>query len=238
MGELDFTISRTVGASHITPNGQMRYSAMIDMLQDCEGFQLDSLTLLQDYLRENNIGIFLTSRQLDIKKMPTYAQELNVYTAVYENRAFYGERNTNITSSKGEMLICSYASGAFVKLDTLRPHRMPDEIMSNFTMREKFDMEYLPRKIDVSSCEFHKLGEIKTPRYFLDVYNHVNNARYVDIACEFLPGELSFSRIRIEFKTPAVYGDVIEVFTCEQNGKTIADLRSGSKNYATVEFTI
>ena len=44
-------------------------------------------------------------------------------------------------------------------------------------------------------------------RHHLDTNHHVNNARYVEIARESLPQEISVKELRVEYKKAAVLGD-------------------------------
>ncbi|MDR0222199.1 MAG: acyl-ACP thioesterase [Oscillospiraceae bacterium] len=238
IGSVAFSTERVIGASHVTPDNRLRYSAIVDLMQDCEGFQLDSMTEFREYFKDNGIGIFLTSRQIDIRRLPLYGEKLAVATAVYECKTVYGFRNTNIRGADGEICVCSHAAGAFVDLETGRPRRIPAEIINAFDMRERFDMEYLPRKIAVPGGGFKRLGELKITRYLLDAYNHVNNARYVDLALEFLPADLSVKRIRLEYRAPAALNDLVSVFSRESGGKITVDLRGGETSFAVAELTL
>ncbi|MDR0197300.1 MAG: hypothetical protein LBI36_03675 [Oscillospiraceae bacterium] len=236
IGSTAFSVKRVIGASHVTADNRLRYSAIVDLMQDCEGFQLDSMTEFREYLRDNKIGMFLTSRQLDIKRLPLYGEELTVTTSVYECKTVYGFRNTNIWGGDGEIRVCTYASGAFVDLETGRPRRMPAEIINAFDMREKFDMEYLPRRVAVPERGGEFRGEIKVARYMLDAYNHVNNARYVDLALEYLPRETSVRRMRIDYRSPAVFGDCVGVWLYRDGDVITADLRGEKGSFAVIEF--
>lgn len=230
-----FSVKRTVGASHIAPGGGIKYSALVDFMQDCSGLQLDSLTDMQAYFKKNNVGMYLTSRQLDITRLPVYGEELTVTTAVFECKTIYGYRNTNIWGENGDLRVSSCVTGAFVDLGTGRPHRMPEEVVSGFQMKPKFDMEYMPRRIPLPDAPAEKLGEIKITRCLLDVNNHVNNARYVDLALEFLPPK-TLSRIRLEYRSPAVLGDIVSIYAYDAPGGTVVDLRGEKSSFAIVEL--
>jgi len=234
--EMAFTVNRTVGASHIAPDGRIKYSALIDFMQDCSGLQLDSLTEMQAYFKQNNVGMYLTSRQLDITRLPVYGEDITVTTAVFDCKTIYGYRNTNIWGKDGGLCVASCVTGAFINLGTGRPHRMPESIIGEFNMREKFDMEYLPRRIALPETEARFLGEIKITRWLLDVNNHVNNARYADLATEFLPVDINLSRIRIEYRAPAFLGDIISVMAYNTENGTIIDLKGEKNSYAIAEL--
>jgi len=230
-----FSVRRTVGASHIAPGGTIKYSALIDFMQDCSGLQLDSLTDMQAYFKQNNVGMYLTSRQLDIARLPVYGEEIIITTAVFDCKTIYGYRNTNIWGANGDLLVSSCVTGAFVDLGTGRPHRVPEEVVKSFHMKPKFDMEYLPRRIAIPKAPEEYLGEIKVTRYLLDVNNHVNNARYADLALEYLP-QKPLSRIRLEYRSPALLGDIISVFAYNTNENIVIDLRGEKSSFAVAEL--
>jgi len=235
INNMAYAITRTVGASHIGPDRKIRCSALVDFMQDCSGLQLDSLVNMQAYFKQNNVGMYLTSRQLDIARLPVYGEDVTVTTAVFDCKTIYGYRNTNIWGKDGDLCVASCVTGAFIDLGTGRPHRMPESVIADFQMKPKFDMEYLPRRIALPKVPEEYLGEIKVTRYLLDVNNHVNNARYVDLALEYLPPK-RLSRIRLEYRTPALLGDIISVFAYNTNESVVIDLRGEQNSYAIVEI--
>ncbi|MCQ4637911.1 thioesterase [Anaerovorax odorimutans] len=206
-----FQIQRTVGSSHLDTNGTLRLSAAVDFMQDCCCFQLDSEKQLTEYFQKHHITMFLISRQIDLLKPAFYGDRLSIRTSIYQLRSSYGYRNTLIYSQSGELLIASYAGGAFVSLDKGGSTVMPRDILATVPLDAKFpDMEYLPRKVAVPKESAERTFE-QTPvlRHYIDHNHHVNNARYIDIAQEYLPEDFTVKTCRIEYKTAAKYGDQI-----------------------------
>ena len=81
-----------------------------------------------------------------------------------------------------------WGNSNWVLMDTekQRPVPVPAALGENYGLEEKYPMEYAPRKIQIP-----KGGEKKEPltitRAYLDSNQHVNNARYVQIAEEYIP---------------------------------------------------
>lgn len=204
-----FEIKRTVGSSHLDTHGNLRLSAAVDFMQDCCCFQLDSEKELTEYFNAHGITMFLISRQIDLVKPAHYGDRLRIRTSIYQFRSSYGYRNTLIYNDKEELIVASYAGGAFIDRNKGASTTMPREVMETVPMDEKFPgMDYLPRKISLPKKPAEKTFP-QTPVFhaYIDHNHHVNNARYLDVAQEYLPEGFDTKTCRIEYKTAAKYGD-------------------------------
>lgn len=206
-----YQIERTVGSSHMNTNGEMRLSAAVDFMQDCCCFQLDSEKELTNYFVSHNITMFLISRQINLIKPAHYGDRLLIRTSIYHLRTSYGFRNTMIYNDKEELLISSYAGGAFVNMNKGGSTIMPKEILRTITTDDKFEgMHYLPRKVSLPKENPEKIfPTAPVYHYYIDHNHHMNNARYLDVAQEYIPNEFIFHTCRIEYKTGARYEDTI-----------------------------
>lgn len=235
-----FEIKRTVGSSHLNTNGELRLSAAVDFMQDCCCFQLDSERELTEYFQANRVTMFLISRQINLIKPAHYGDTLSVRTSIYQIRASYGYRNTMIYNDKEELLVASYAGGAFIDLEKGCSTVVPRSLLKTVPTDPKFEwMEYLPRKIHLPKKPAEKIFP-QTPvfQYYIDHNHHVNNARYLDIAQEYLPGDFNAKLCRIEYKTAAKYGDIIIPSRyLTEPGIVLVSLQSPKGEiYANVEF--
>lgn len=237
-----FQIERTVGSSHLDEKGEMRLSAAVDFMQDCCCFQLDSEKELTEYFQENKVTMFLISRQINLIKPAHYGDRISIRTSIYQFRPSYGYRNTMIYNHKGELLVSSYAGGAFVDIETGSATSVPRPLMETVPMDPKFEgMEYLPRKVRLpKETEAQVFAPTPVFRYYLDHNRHMNNARYLDIAQEYLPADFKTATCRIEYKTAAKYGDMLIPVRYEpQPGICLISLQSADEDrqvFANVEF--
>lgn len=235
-----FQIERTVGSSHINTNGELRLSAAVDFMQDCCCFQLDSEKELTRYFQENQITMFLISRQINLIKPAYYGDKLFIRTSIYQFRPSYGYRNTMIYNDKEELLIASYAGGAFIDIAKGASTTVPKELMTTVPMDPKFEgMEYLPRKVRLPEGPAEQVFA-PTPvfRYYLDHNHHMNNARYLDIAQEYLPEEFDIKTCRIEYKTAAKGTDTLIPVRYRTSPDIWLISLQGSENsvFANIEF--
>jgi acyl-ACP thioesterase len=96
-----------------------------------------------------------------------------------------------------------------VNLATGKPEKLPEDVLAALCIDPKIDMEYLSKRITLPEEIREKLPSVKVSRGDIDFNRHMNNARYVQIAMELLPPEFQVSRLRLEYKMPAKYGDTL-----------------------------
>jgi acyl-ACP thioesterase len=171
-----------VGASRTDTNGIMKLTGAMDIIQDCSLFWIESEPSFRDFLVSNNLGMFIASRQVDILRFPVYGEKITIETRVFACRSFLGYRNTVLYGEDGLPCLLTWGLGAIVNLSTGRMARMPQSEIDKATIDDKVDME---------------------------LYHHMNNVKYVDIALDFLPENLMINRLRIEYKKPAKLGDLL-----------------------------
>lgn len=239
-----YKIVRDVGNSHVGPDGRLTLSAAVDFMQDCSGFQLDSEKTLSKYFSENNVTMFLVSRQINMHRPVFYGERVEIVTTIYQLKNSYGFRNTNIYDMDGNVRISSYAGGAFIDLNQRRATTIPHEVMQTIPMEEKFGgMEYLPRKIrlpkkaDGGTAADIREG-VRVCGYHIDKNAHMNNSKYIQIAREYLEDGFEPAVVRIEYKTAAVRGDVMIPYIYRIDSDiTIVSLQDGNGGvFANVEF--
>lgn len=231
-----FEIERTIGSSHLGDGGRISIGTIVDFMQDCCGFQMDQSKELTEYFTANRITMFLVSRQLNIHKMPRYGDRIFIRTFIYELKAAYGFRNTLIYDKAEQLLVSSYATGAYIDIANARMTTLPEEVRNMVPMKPKFaGMEYLPRKVKIPEGEI--CGEMPVYQHYIDENHHVNNARYFDFAEEWLPTDFQTKIARIEYKTAAKAGDIIvPARYCTEDAVFISLAGKAGEVYANVEF--
>lgn len=220
-----YEIRTRIGASQTNADGYFRDSAIVDLMQDCSGFQLEADTGVMPYFQAHNIAMFLVFRQIDILRRPVYGEEVTARTSIYELKSLYGFRNSDIFGADGTPRIRSYAMGAFVSRDTGRPLRMPQEVLDTVRLEPRSEMEYLPHKLRFPKEGWEEFAPYTVNRFQIDVNRHVNNARYLDIGTEYLPDGFDAARICIAYKSPAKFGDVLIPERMFESGQCLIRLK-------------
>jgi acyl-ACP thioesterase len=234
-----YSIDARVAASHTDEKGWLKLVSAIDMLQDCSQLWLESEPALEKFFSDNNMVQFLVSRQLDVIRPPLYGERLRVKTSVYECRNVYGFRNSGIYDEAGKPCFLCWAVGAFVNTETGRPSRLSREVLESLTIDPKIEMEYLDKRIVIPESTAVRTEEpIKVKRQDIDFNRHMNNARYVDYAVEYLPPRFEVKRLRIEYKLPSVYGERLYPQVIEEDEKIVVVFNDeGNNTKALMEFT-
>lgn len=233
-----YELDTVVATSDLGRKGCLKLRSLVDYLQDCSVFQLDTEPELDKYFKEVNGGMFLSQRDIHIIRMPKYGERVKVKTWVYEVNPSYGYRNNNVYDEEDRVCVESSALGVFVKYDTGALLRVPKDIMDSMPRYERHPMEYRPRKIRLpKDVEPELVDDYRVREYHIDGNKHMNNAWYVAIGEEYLPRDWEFTRVRIEYLLPAVYGDVMRVERYAiENGYIVVMRREDGKVYSIVEF--
>jgi acyl-ACP thioesterase len=228
-----------IGICHVGKNSLLKLGPAIDILQNATWFQLDTETAFVEYFRKNSGGMFLISRQLDIKRLPAYGEQITARSWITNCDRLFGYRNTAIYDAQDRLCIGTYAIGTFADLKRMAPSRIPQELLDQVKSYPALDMEMLPRKIPVPPEMIQLSDTVRVQEYHLDNYGHMNNARYVDIASAYIPDSFSVRRIRLEYKNMALCGDLIIPHFAQIDEQTLIITLNGEdgKIFSVMEFT-
>lgn len=202
-------IYRQVSQSDLNSSGNLSLYSAINYMQDCSFFHIMKQDALTTEFQKSNMAMFLISRQFNLLRDIKLGEKLKIVTWAYELNAFFGFRSTIIYDEAEKVCAESYAGGSFVDLGTGLPKRISEEVRSSLSIHQRYDMQYLSRKIRLPKVLPIQLDSFKVLKSHLDHYNHVNNARYISMATDLLPPEFKVKKGRVEYKKPAKLGNVI-----------------------------
>jgi acyl-ACP thioesterase len=232
-----YSMNTRVCTSMCDARGRLSLVAALNMLQDCSQMWLESEPALDRYFRESGVIQVLVSRQADVLRMPLYGERLSVKTSIYECRGFLGYRNTMLYDEAGGLCLASWSTGAFISREGGKPLQLPGAVTGSIVMDPKAAMEYLGKKILIPQAEGIRMAAVPVKRSDIDFNRHVNNARYVQMAYEFVPAAFEVKRLRIEYKLPAKFGDTIYPRRIKQGGQVFVRLvNEADAPYALMEF--
>lgn len=233
-----YQTERIVASSDCDQTSIQSAVSMVTMMQDCSGLWIESEPVVWDWMKENDFALVITSRQLDILRRPAYMERLTVRTSVYQFKGPLGFRNTIIYDAEEKPVAVSWCTGPFIDLKADKLARPPKDVAASMTIDPKFDMEYLPRKIALPDAPFETMPKIDVVPSDIDYYHHVNNAQYVRMACDILPRDFTWNRLRIEYKSQAKLDGVIEPAVCKTEDAIFVLLNDEDGNpYTEMEFS-
>lgn len=231
-----YQLKSKVRYSEANSDSRLTYHALLNYLQDASTFHSEELGESGAQLREQNMAWILSFWQICIEDLPKSSEDITVSTWPYSTKGLFGLRNFSVENAQGESLIKANSIWVLIDATTARPIRITDEVSSHYPDEPKLEMDYCDRKIAVPS-EYEEMPAITVPKYFIDTNNHMNNAKYVMVAEEYLPAEYEVKEIRVEYKKAAVLGDVIVPrVTIDDKEATIVLVDENGNTYATVKF--
>ena len=234
-----YEIKDCVCASRTSSNGIMRLTGALDIIQDCSLLWLESEPSFRDFLTANNLGMFILSRQVDILRLPVYGEKITVQTHIFDCNGFLGYRNTALYGEDGFPCLLTWGIGAFVNSDTGRMVRIPQNEIDKVTIDPKTEMEYLDKKIVVPDMPGRCSQAVAVKHKDIDLYCHMNNVKYIEVALELLPEDFKINRLRIEYKKSAKLGDVMypQLIEAPSGNRYVLLLDSQDKPFAVMEFS-
>lgn len=231
-----YQLNSKVRYSEANSQSKLTYHALLNYLQDSSTLHSEVLGESGKELFEKNMAWVLSFWQICIEDMPRLSEEICVKTWPYQTKGLFGLRNFCMENAAGEQIVKANSIWVLIDPRTGRPIRIPEEVSAHYPDEPKLDMEYCDRKVVVPE-EYEEKEGIVVQQYFIDTNNHVNNAKYVMLAEQYLPEDFKVREIRVEYKIAAVLGDnMIPRVTIKENEVTVALVTSAGKLYAAVQF--
>lgn len=196
--------------SDIGKNGRLRLYELPKLFQDSSIEHSESLGVGIPYLSPRHLAWLLTSWQIDIDRLPEYDERLTIRTWPYEFKSAFGYRNYDMIDADGNVIVKAYALWLHTDTEEMKPVRVPEEESERYGFEPKQDMEYTPRKITLPK-DMDETDSLRVTAHYADMYQHLNNAMYVDLASDYLPQEADVARIRVDYRKQLRVGDITVV---------------------------
>lgn len=231
-----YTFESRVRYSEIGEDKKMTLDSLLNYFQDCTTFQSKALGRGMEVLEAIGKRWVLSAWQICVSRYPEMGENIRVNTWPYEFKGFCGGRNFQLTTEDGEVLAYANSLWTFLDVKTGMPCRVAPEEAEAYTLKEKIDMDYAPRKIPVPKESVAKEA-FTVKQHHLDTNHHVNNGQYVRMAQDYIPADFVIRQMRAEYKKQAMLGDVIIPRVTEADGVwTVALCDEENKPYAVVEL--
>ena len=199
---------------------RVRPTQLLVYMQETSNSHLESLNCNLDRLRdEKNLAFILSKTRLSIN-MPLYAYEdITVSTWTCESKGFSFSRFYEIKRGN-ELIATADTTWALVSLADKQLCRV-----DSFALGSEHDAPIdigLPARFRVPKSDLLQLlGERKIVYSDLDYNMHMNNTKYADMLCDFLPYEKigSLRGISLSYLHEAAFGDTIKVYCHSEDKK-------------------
>ena len=231
-----YELKSKVRYSESNLKSELTYHALFNYLQDSSTLHSEELGESGKELFEKNMAWILSFWQVCIEELPKTSEDICVKTWPYSTKGLFGLRNFCVENTNGNKIVKANSFWVLIDPRTGRPIRIPDEVSAHYPDEPKLEMDYCDRKVIVP-VEYEEKEGFVVPKYFIDTNNHVNNAKYVMLAEQYLPEDFVVREIRVEYKIAAVLGDMmIPRVTIESETVTVAFVTSAGQLYAAIQF--
>ncbi|MBN2899245.1 MAG: acyl-[acyl-carrier-protein] thioesterase [Clostridia bacterium] len=233
-----YTYKSRVRFSECNKDLKLSTSGLVNYFQDTSTFHSEDIEVGIDFLKNIGCAWVLSYWYIEIKRMPLLGEEIELVTWPYGFKGVAGLRNFLMKSAEGEVLACADTQWAYIDLERQRLKKVDDYQLDLYKLSPRYDMPETTRRIQVpeSSVAHEKFLITKD---HLDLYNHVNNEKYIHLAAMYLPDDYEIGSIRVEYKQQAVLGDWIYPEISETDGLYTVVLNDDmGKVYAVVEFNM
>ena len=197
----------------------LRPSQMLVYMQETSNGHVASIGMTLDELRDQKKLAFILSKIRIAFHRPLSAfEDITVQTWTTPSRGFSSGRCFRIL--RGEEVIAEADSTwALIGTEDRQLHK-PQETGYDFADEEPLSLDVPLRIRFPADVPLEKIGERRIVYSDLDYNMHMNNTRYPDMLCDFLPLE-EVGRIKgmtLSYLHEAAYGDTITVLCAKVEG--------------------
>lgn len=208
-----FTKFHDTGASRV-----VRPSAMLVYMQEVANLQFIRNGLSLDRVRDDEGLAFILSRIAIKFHKPVYAYEdIESQTWTCPSKGYAFNRSFRVMRD-GEPVAEAVSLWALIDLNTMRLERT-DRQFFDFGDEPLLSVD-VPLRFRIPEPERLECVAKRTIVYSDIDYNmHMNNTHYPDMFCDYIPQmeKRWVSELSVSWMKEAHYGDVIDVFVCEDN---------------------
>ena len=223
MSEYEFKKTTKITFAESNAQNEIKLSNILRHVGDISSEHLEELKLPYEMLWNEGFVFLLTRLGMRITRRPKALETVTIVTSPRKPRGVQMTRDVTFYAENGEELIT--AQTAWVLADP-KTHKIcrPKEFPHTVPIDPLFESDYALIKEKLRRGEGAKqIGE-RVVRYSdIDCNDHMNNAVYADIICDFLPVNLhrerALSECHISFVGEARLGSNITIFSekCDED---------------------
>ena len=217
-------------------DNKIKIAAIINYFQDCTTENSETIGVGHDYLMDRKRAWILNSWQVEIKRRPAVRERIEVSTWATGFKGVFGPRDFCMKTAEGEELARAHSLWVYIDTESGRPIKPTEEEIVVYEVGEPISMEEVSRKIKMPEGAI-EVDTFPVHKYHIDTNAHVNNSKYIELACEALPEDFEVKKLRVEYKKAAVLGDRMVLKQVIEEERIVAELCDEEGNtYAIVEF--
>lgn len=208
-----YNFKMRVNSFELDINRNQKVSYLLRHMQEAGGLHLDSSGLTYDALREMEMVFVLIKLAVNINKPLIYGMNIDGTTwsrgakGVIWRRDFnFSADGVNIAEACSEWVLMNFNSrkvlrpSAFTHNLSLCEDEQNAQVLQSFSMTDNAEL----------------VGERRIAYSDVDANQHLNNAVYADIMCDFIPGGMenrTLKYIAVNYINECKEGDIIKIYS-------------------------
>lgn len=204
----------TVQESDVDYRGLMKPSALLRYAEHMATAHSHSKGMGDEFFRANHLAYLLGKQALQFHRVPQKGEKLLLATLPERSRRGTNKRILMVEDSAGAVVAQVDARWILVDTETGRILRRPPEQLDSLWNPEiPYELAQTLHKADDLTCK----GLCPASYSRCDINGHINNACYLDIACDALPleviqqGPIHYAAVKYHREVPL--GEEMEVFS-------------------------
>ena len=197
----------------------VRPSALLVYMQETSNRHVASVGMTLDELRDKKELAFILSKiRIDIHRRPAAFEKISVETWTVEHKGFSSVRCFRILSGDEVIAECD-STWALVDTAEKKLHKF-EETGYAFENEEGLSLRAPSRTRVPSGIILEKIANRPILYSDLDYNMHMNNTRYPDMLCDYMPMEDvdRISGITLSYLKEAAYGKTVSVYGAKSDG--------------------
>lgn len=206
--------------------------AILEYFENIAGRHADTLGNGVNDIPSTHSAWILLDWKVSVLRRPAYGKELTVTTWSHSIERCFGNRYFTLEDERGGM--CAAASSKWVLMNTERwaISRVESELAARYGSEPERPLPIDPTLGRLKPpAEYASSVEYTVRRRDIDLFGHVHNTNYLDLAYEALPEEVyaqrPFDSVRITYKKEIRMGERLLLRYAFEDGKHVVAITSG-----------
>ncbi len=222
-----------IGSFDTDLNGKVKLTSICNYLQEIAGNHVDLIHQGVDELKAKHMTWVLSRLKIKIYQFPVWKDKIDIETWSIGTDGLFGNREFEISNSKGETI--AIASSSWLVINTLnkrpvRPQKIAEKIPFNSTDRL---FENNLKKLQIDEDLFPK-EDILIHYSDIDINQHVNNVKYIKWIIDSCPLELlthkEIEQLEINFLHETKLEDELKIFHSNRTDQSEIALKNINTN--------
>jgi acyl-ACP thioesterase len=206
--------SKLVNAYDVDLNNKLKLNALFNYLQETASNHADNLNLGFNDLIVKDLGWVLSWAKVEITTFPGFGETIKVKTWPKCRYKLYSMREFLVTDGKDKVFFKVSTAWLMINVKTKRITDIRNIIQQIYYQPDQIALNEFPEKI-ISSVERNILFTKKIRYTDLDINQHVNNTKYIELVLDSFSPEYHKSHnlqsLTISFNSESFYDDELEI---------------------------